>query len=151
MTIEEAVSFFRHIPTLAPKLGTLVDVGLGYVSLGQSALTLSGGEAQRVKLSLELSRKSTGRTLYILDEPTTGLHFADVKKLMEVLQKLVDAGNTVALIEHNLDVIKCADWVIDLGPEGGDRGGEIVAAGTPEQISRTEGSWTGRFLKRALK
>ena len=151
MTIEEAVSFFRHIPTLAPKLSTLVDVGLGYVSLGQSALTLSGGEAQRVKLSLELSRKSTGRTLYILDEPTTGLHFADVKKLMEVLQKLVDAGNTVALIEHNLDVIKSADWVIDLGPEGGDQGGEIVAAGTPEQISRAEGSWTGRFLKRALK
>jgi len=151
MTIEEAVGFFRHIPTLAPKLGTLVDVGLDYVSLGQSALTLSGGEAQRVKLSLELSRKSTGRTFYILDEPTTGLHFADVKKLMEVLQKLVDAGNTVALIEHNLDVIKCADWVIDLGPEGGDRGGEIVAAGTPEQIARAEGSWTGRFLKRALK
>jgi excinuclease ABC subunit A len=151
MTIEEAVSFFRHIPTLAPKLVTLVDVGLGYVSLGQSALTLSGGEAQRVKLSLELSRRSTGRTLYILDEPTTGLHFADVKKLMEVLQKLVDAGNTVALIEHNLDVIKCADWVIDLGPEGGDRGGEIVAAGTPEQVARAEGSWTGRFLKRALK
>ena len=151
MTIEEAVTFFRHIPTLAPKLATLVDVGLGYVSLGQSALTLSGGEAQRVKLSLELSRRSTGRTLYILDEPTTGLHFADVKKLLEVLQKLVDAGNTVALIEHNLDVIKCADWVIDLGPEGGDRGGKLVAAGTPEQVARAEGSWTGRFLKRALK
>ncbi|MGA2641199.1 MAG: excinuclease ABC subunit UvrA [Spirochaetia bacterium] len=151
MTVEEAMSFFRHIPSLAPKLATLVDVGLGYVSLGQSALTLSGGEAQRVKLSLELSRKSTGRTFYILDEPTTGLHFADVKKLMEVLQKLVDAGNTVALIEHNLDVIKCADWVIDLGPEGGDKGGCIVAAGTPEQIARAEGSWTGRFLKRALR
>jgi len=151
MTVEEAMSFFRHIPSLAPKLATLVDVGLGYVSLGQSALTLSGGEAQRVKLSLELSRKSTGRTFYILDEPTTGLHFADVKKLMEVLQKLVDAGNTVALIEHNLDVIKCADWVIDLGPEGGDRGGCIVAAGTPEQIARAESSWTGRFLKHALK
>ena len=151
MTVEEAMGFFRHIPSLAPKLATLVDVGLGYVSLGQSALTLSGGEAQRVKLSLELSRKSTGRTFYILDEPTTGLHFADVKKLMEVLQKLVDAGNTVALIEHNLDVIKCADWVIDLGPEGGDRGGCIVAAGTPEQITRADGSWTGRFLKRALK
>jgi len=151
MTVEEAMGFFRHIPSLAPKLATLVDVGLGYVSLGQSALTLSGGEAQRVKLSLELSRKSTGRTFYILDEPTTGLHFADVKKLMEVLQKLVDAGNTVALIEHNLDVIKCADWVIDLGPEGGDRGGCIVAEGTPEQITRADGSWTGRFLKRALK
>jgi excinuclease ABC subunit A len=151
MTVEEAMGFFRHIPALAPKLATLVDVGLGYVALGQSALTLSGGEAQRVKLSLELSRKGTGRTFYILDEPTTGLHFADVKKLMEVLQKLVDAGNTVALIEHNLDVIKCADWVIDLGPEGGDKGGCIVAAGTPEQVARADGSWTGRFLKRALK
>jgi excinuclease ABC subunit A len=151
MTIEESLAFFRHIPSIAPKLATLVDVGLGYVSLGQSALTLSGGEAQRVKLSLELSRKSTGRTFYMLDEPTTGLHFADVKKLLEVLQKLVDAGNTVALIEHNLDVIKCADWVIDLGPEGGDKGGCIVAAGTPEQIARAEGSWTGRFLKQAIK
>jgi excinuclease ABC subunit A len=151
MTVEEALEFFRHIPTLAPKLATLVDVGLGYVSLGQSALTLSGGEAQRVKLSLELSRRSTGRTFYILDEPTTGLHFADVKKLMEVLQKLVDAGNTVALIEHNLDVISSADWVIDLGPEGGDRGGTLVAAGTPEAVARTDGSWTGRYLKRSLK
>jgi excinuclease ABC subunit A len=151
MTVEEAAGFFRHIPTLAPKLVTLAEVGLGYVSLGQSALTLSGGEAQRVKLSLELSRRSTGRTFYILDEPTTGLHFADVKKLMEVLRKLVDAGNTVALIEHNLDVIMCADWVIDLGPEGGDRGGCIVASGTPEQIARAEGSWTGKFLKSALK
>jgi excinuclease ABC subunit A len=151
MTIEESLAFFRHIPSLAPKLATLVEVGLGYVSLGQSALTLSGGEAQRVKLSLELSRKSTGRTFYLLDEPTTGLHFADVKKLMEVLQKLVDTGNTVALIEHNLDVIRCADWVIDLGPEGGDRGGRIVATGTPEQIARAKGSWTGQFLKRALR
>ena len=151
MTVEEAMGFFRHIPPLAPKLATLVDVGLGYVSLGQSALTLSGGEAQRVKLSLELSRRSTGRTFYILDEPTTGLHFADVKKLLEVLQKLVDAGNTVVLIEHNLDVIRCADWIIDLGPEGGDRGGCVVASGTPEQVARTDGSWTGRFLKRALK
>ena len=150
MTVEEALDFFRHIPTLAPKLSTLVDVGLGYVSLGQSALTLSGGEAQRVKLSLELSRRSTGRTVYLLDEPTTGLHFADVKKLMEVLQKLVDAGNTVVLIEHNLDVIASADWVIDLGPEGGDRGGTLVAAGTPEQVARTQGSWTGTYLKRAL-
>jgi excinuclease ABC subunit A len=150
MTVEEALGFFRHIPTLAPKLSTLVDVGLGYVSLGQSALTLSGGEAQRVKLSLELSRRSTGRTFYLLDEPTTGLHFADVKKLMEVLQKLVDAGNTVALIEHNLDVIMSADWVVDLGPEGGDRGGGLVAAGTPEQIARAEGSWTGKYLKRVL-
>jgi len=151
MTVEEAMGFFRHIPPLAPKLATLVDVGLGYVSLGQSALTLSGGEAQRVKLSLELSRKSTGRTFYILDEPTTGLHFADVKKLLEVLQKLVDAGNTVVLIEHNLDVIRCADWIIDLGPEGGDRGGCVVAVGTPEQVARADGSWTGKFLKRALK
>ncbi len=151
MTVEEGAAFFRHIPVLAPRLSTLQEVGLGYVSLGQSALTLSGGEAQRVKLSLELSRKSTGRTFYILDEPTTGLHFADVKKLMEVLQKLVDAGNTVALIEHNLDVIKCADWIIDLGPEGGDRGGRIIAEGTPEQVARIDGSWTGRFLKRVLK
>ncbi len=151
MTVEEGVAFFRHIPTIAPKLETLLDVGLGYVCLGQSALTLSGGEAQRVKLSLELSRRSTGRTFYILDEPTTGLHFADVKQLMEVLEKLVDAGNTVALIEHNLDVIKCADWVIDLGPEGGDKGGELVAQGTPEHVARTEGSWTGKYLKRLLK
>jgi excinuclease ABC subunit A len=151
MTVEEALEFFRHIPTIAPKLATLHDVGLGYVGLGQSALTLSGGEAQRVKLSLELSRRSTGRTFYILDEPTTGLHFADVKKLMEVLDKLVEHGNTIALIEHNLDVIKCADWVIDLGPEGGDGGGRVVAEGTPEQVARSEGSWTGKYLKRALK
>ncbi len=151
MTVEEAHAFFRHIPSLEPKLKTLLQVGLGYVSLGQSALTLSGGEAQRVKLSLELSRKSTGRTFYILDEPTTGLHFADVKKLMEVLQVLVDSGNTVALIEHNLDVIASADHVIDLGPEGGDEGGKIIACGTPEQVARTDGSWTGKYLKRALK
>jgi excinuclease ABC subunit A len=150
MTVEEAHAFFRHIPMLEPKLATLLDVGLGYVRLGQSALTLSGGEAQRVKLSLELSRRSTGRTFYILDEPTTGLHFADVKKLLEVLQKLVDAGNTVTLIEHNLDVIRSADWVIDLGPEGGDKGGEVVAAGTPEKVARTSGSWTGRYLKPIL-
>ena len=151
MTVEEAHAFFRHIPAIEPKLKTLLEVGLGYVRLGQSALTLSGGEAQRVKLSLELSRRSTGRTFYILDEPTTGLHFVDVKKLMEVLQVLVESGNTVALIEHNLDVISCADYLIDLGPEGGDEGGRIVACGTPEQVARTEGSWTGRFLKRALK
>ena len=151
MTVEEAHAFFRHIPSIEPKLKTLLQVGLGYVSLGQSALTLSGGEAQRVKLSLELSRKSTGRTFYILDEPTTGLHFADVKKLMEVLQVLVDNGNTVALIEHNLDVIASADHVIDLGPEGGEDGGKIVACGTPEQIARTDGSWTGKYLKSALK
>jgi excinuclease ABC subunit A len=128
-----------------------MDVGLGYVKLGQSALTLSGGEAQRVKLSLELSRRSTGRTFYILDEPTTGLHFADVKKLVEVLQTLVENGNTVVLIEHNLDVIKCADHVIDLGPEGGDRGGRIVVEGTPEFVARSADSYTGRFLAKALK
>jgi excinuclease ABC subunit A len=151
MTVEEALDFFRHIPAIAPKLATLRDVGLGYVGLGQSALTLSGGEAQRVKLSLELSRRSTGRTFYILDEPTTGLHFADVKMLMQVLDKLVESGNTVVLIEHNLDVIKCADWVIDLGPEGGDGGGRVVAEGTPEQVARADGSWTGKYLKRALR
>ncbi|MGA2612550.1 MAG: excinuclease ABC subunit UvrA [Spirochaetia bacterium] len=151
MTVEEAHSFFRHIPAIEPKLKTLLLVGLGYVRLGQSALTLSGGEAQRVKLSLELSRKSTGRTFYMLDEPTTGLHFVDVKKLMEVLQVLVDNGNTVALIEHNLDVIVSADHVIDLGPEGGEEGGRIVACGTPEQVARADGSWTGKYLKRALK
>jgi excinuclease ABC subunit A len=150
MTVEEAGGFFRHIPQISGKLKTLFDVGLGYVKLGQSALTLSGGEAQRVKLSLELSKRSTGRTFYILDEPTTGLHFADVKKLMEVLQILVDNGNTVVLIEHNLDVIKCADHVIDLGPEGGDEGGEVVATGTPEQIVRSRSSYTGQFLKKIL-
>jgi excinuclease ABC subunit A len=151
MTVEEGLGFFRAIPPIAGRLKTLSEVGLGYVKLGQSALTLSGGEAQRVKLSLELSRRSTGRTFYILDEPTTGLHFADVKKLMEVLQVLVDSGNTVVLIEHNLDVIKCADWVIDLGPEGGEGGGRIVAEGTPEQVARAEGSYTGRYLRRTLR
>ncbi len=151
MTVEEALSFFRRIPQIVPKLKTLNEVGLGYVKLGQSALTLSGGEAQRVKLSLELSKRGTGRTFYILDEPTTGLHFADVKKLMEVLQMLVDGGNTVVLIEHNVDVIKCADHIIDLGPEGGDRGGRIVAEGTPEDIARNTSSYTGQFLKRAFK
>ena len=150
MTVEEGLGFFRHIPQIAGKLKTLNDVGLGYVKLGQSALTLSGGEAQRVKLSLELSKRSTGRTFYILDEPTTGLHFADVKKLMEVLQILVDNGNTITLIEHNLDVISCADHIIDLGPEGGDQGGEIVVEGTPEEVARSRASYTGRFLKKAL-
>jgi excinuclease ABC subunit A len=151
ITVEEALDFFRAIPPIAGRLKTLAEVGLGYVALGQSALTLSGGEAQRVKLSLELSRRATGRTFYILDEPTTGLHFADVKKLMEVLQVLVDNGNTVVLIEHNLDVIKCADWVIDLGPEGGERGGEIVAEGTPEDVARSGRSYTGRYLKKMLR
>ena len=127
-----------------------MDVGLDYIKLGQSALTLSGGEAQRVKLALELSKKSTGKTLYILDEPTTGLHFADVKKLLETLNKLVDQGNTIILIEHNLDVIKTCDYIIDLGPEGGDEGGNVVACGTPEEIAKVEKSYTGQFLKRYL-
>ncbi|MBN1686111.1 MAG: excinuclease ABC subunit UvrA [Spirochaetales bacterium] len=151
MTIEEAFDFFSRVPALERKLSTLKAVGLGYIKLGQSALTLSGGEAQRVKLSLELSKRSTGQTFYILDEPTTGLHFEDVKKLMEVLQLLVDKGNTVALIEHNLDVLKQADYIIDLGPEGGDRGGEIVACGTPEQVAAVRTSFTGMFLKSALE
>ncbi len=151
MTVEEACDFFSKIPAIARKLETLLSVGLGYVRLGQSALTLSGGEAQRVKLALELSRRGTGRTFYMLDEPTTGLHFADVKKLMEVLQLLVDKGNTVTLIEHNLDVIKQSDYLIDLGPEGGMRGGEVVAAGTPEEVAACPTSYTGLYLKGVLK
>src|SRR4029079_12814911 len=135
MTVEQAYAFFEPVPTVARKLKTLTDVGLGYVRLGQSATTLSGGEAQRVKLSLELSKRDTGRTLYILDEPTTGLHFQDIKLLLAVLARPRDAGNTVVVIEHNLDVIKTADWLIDLGPEGGDGGGRIVAQGTPEQLA----------------
>jgi excinuclease ABC subunit A len=150
MTVEEAQEFFRRIPAVAHKLRVLREVGLGYIQLGQSALTLSGGEAQRVKLSLELSRRSTGRTFYILDEPTTGLHFEDVKKLLEVLHRLVDSGNTVALIEHNLDVIKQADHIIDLGPEGGERGGEVIAEGTPEEIAGCSRSYTGLYLKGIL-
>ncbi|MDD2405648.1 MAG: excinuclease ABC subunit UvrA [Sphaerochaetaceae bacterium] len=150
MTIDEAAEFFSAIPKIKRKVETLESVGLGYIKLGQSALTLSGGEAQRVKLSLELSKKSTGKTLYVLDEPTTGLHFADVKKLMEVLDRLVDAGNTVIIIEHNLDVIKMADHVIDLGPEGGDRGGKVVATGTPEEIALCNGSYTGYYLSKLL-
>ena len=150
MTVDEAHEFFRAVPPLAGRLATLHDVGLGYVRLGQSALTLSGGEAQRVKLALELARRGTGRTFYLLDEPTTGLHFADVKQLMEVLQALVDQGNTMVLIEHNLDVIRCADHVIDLGPEGGEAGGEIVAEGTPEDIARCGRSHTGRFLAKVI-
>lgn len=151
MTIEEAADFFAHIPHIATKLNTLLSVGLGYIKLGQSALTLSGGEAQRVKLAFELARRSTGRTLYFLDEPTTGLHFADVKQLMEVIQRLVDQGNTVVMIEHNLDVIKQADWIIDLGPEGGNRGGEIVAQGRPEDIVKVKASYTGKYLKDMLR
>ena len=150
MTVGEALAFFSAVPTIARKLQTLIDVGLGYVRLGQSATTLSGGEAQRVKLSLELSKRDTGRTLYILDEPTTGLHFHDIKLLLEVLHRLRDAGNTVVVIEHNMDVVKTADWVIDLGPEGGDGGGRIVAAGTPEAIARQKDSHTGRYLKPVL-
>src|SRR5437764_2188707 len=150
MTCEQALEFFGNIPSIARKLQTLVDVGLGYIALGQSATTLSGGEAQRIKLSTELSRRPTGRTLYILDEPTTGLHMADVEKLLNVLHALVDAGNSMIVIEHNLDVIKNADWIIDMGPEGGNSGGKIVAEGTPEQIAKVKGSYTGQFLKKML-
>ncbi|EJW92618.1 Excinuclease ABC subunit A, partial [gut metagenome] len=150
MTAEEALEFFENLPKIRRKIQSLVDVGLGYVKLGQSSTTLSGGEAQRVKLAAELSRISTGRTIYILDEPTTGLHAADVHKLIEVLQKLVDAGNTVLVIEHNLDVIKTADYIIDLGPEGGDNGGYVVAIGTPEQVAQIQESYTGQYLKRYL-
>jgi excinuclease ABC subunit A len=150
MSVSEALEFFDAFPAIRSKLQTLSDVGLGYIKLGQPATTLSGGEAQRVKLATELSRKATGRTLYILDEPTTGLSFEDCAALLRVLQRLVDAGNTVVLIEHNLELIKCADWIIDLGPEGGDRGGYVVAAGTPEQVAQVEGSYTGRFLREIL-
>jgi excinuclease ABC subunit A len=150
MTVEEALAFFENFPAIRNKLQTLYDVGLGYIRLGQPATTLSGGEAQRVKLSTELSRRATGRTLYILDEPTTGLHFADIERLLNVLQRLTDAGNTVIVIEHNLDVIKCADWIIDLGPEGGDAGGEVVAVGTPEQVAENPRSYTGQALRSVL-
>jgi len=151
MTVDQALIHFENVPAVRQKLQTLQDVGLGYIKLGQPAPTLSGGEAQRVKLASELSRKSTGKTLYILDEPTTGLHFADIEKLINVLQRLVDMGNTVVVIEHNLDVIKVADYIIDLGPEGGDKGGYIIAEGTPEEISKNPKSYTGMFLKRVLK
>ncbi|HEX4096204.1 MAG TPA: ATP-binding cassette domain-containing protein, partial [Caulobacteraceae bacterium] len=150
MTVEEAADMFKAVPVIRDKMETLKRVGLGYVKVGQQATTLSGGEAQRVKLSKELSRRATGRTLYILDEPTTGLHFEDVRKLLEVLHELVDQGNTVVVIEHNLDVVKTADWVLDFGPEGGDGGGEIIAVGTPEDIAASEASWTGRYLKELL-
>ena len=146
MTVEEGVEFFKAVPSIRDKLETLYRVGLTYVKIGQQATTLSGGEAQRVKLAKELSKRATGRTLYILDEPTTGLHFEDVRKLMEVIQELTDSGNTVVIIEHNLDVIKQADWLIDLGPEGGDGGGKIVASGTPEDVAKVKASHTGRFL-----
>ena len=151
MTIDEAVVFFENIPSILNKIKTIQDVGLGYITLGQQSTTLSGGEAQRVKLATELSKKDTGNTLYILDEPTTGLHFEDVRVLLEVLQKLVDKGNSVLVIEHNLDVIKVADYIIDIGPEGGIGGGHIVAQGTPEQIVKCKKSYTGLYLKDELK
>ena len=151
MTVAEALDLFAAVPTVRNKLQTLYDVGLGYIHLGQPATTLSGGEAQRVKLATELSRRATGRTVYLLDEPTTGLHFADVEKLLQVLHRLVDQGNTVVVIEHNLDVIKTSDWIIDLGPAGGFRGGEVVAAGTPETVAAIEGSATGEYLGRVLR
>jgi excinuclease ABC subunit A len=150
MTVEEAHELLEAIPQIKNKLQTLLNVGLSYIELGQSATTLSGGEAQRVKLSKELSKRATGRTIYILDEPTTGLHFEDVRKLLEVLQRLADMGNTVIVIEHNLEVIKCADWIIDLGPEGGEDGGRVVAEGPPEQVARTPGSHTGQALAPVL-
>ena len=151
MTVEEAMHFFQNIPNIYQKLNLLHQVGLGYLKLGQPATTLSGGEAQRIKLATELSRRSTGKTLYILDEPTTGLHFQDIKRLLNVLQKLVDMGNTVLIIEHNMDVIKSSDWIIDLGPEGGDQGGEVVAEGTPEEVAQVKKSYTGQYLKEYLK
>ena len=150
MGIEEALLFFEHYPPIERKLRTMADVGLGYMKLGQSATTLSGGEAQRVKLTSELAKKGTGRTLYIMDEPTTGLHFDDINKLLGVMNSLVEKGNTLIVIEHNLDVIKNADYVIDMGPEGGDLGGEIIAAGTPEEVAENPKSYTGRFLKKIL-
>ncbi len=150
MTVEQAREFFDPVPVVARKLQTLVDVGLSYIQLGQSATTLSGGEAQRVKLALELSKRDTGRTLYILDEPTTGLHFQDIEMLLTVLHRLRDHGNTVVVIEHNLDVIKTADWIVDLGPEGGEGGGRIIASGTPEDVAKVKGSYTGRYLARFL-
>ena len=150
-TVDKAVELFINIPAIANKLVTLQDVGLGYIKIGQPATTLSGGEAQRVKLAKELSRLATGRTLYVLDEPSVGLHAADVHKLIEVLQKLVDCGNSVLIIEHNMDIIKVADYIIDLGPEGGDRGGELVAEGTPEEICKIKGSYTGDFLRKYMQ
>ncbi len=151
MTVEEALQFFENIPRIKQKIQTLYDVGLGYIKLGQPSTTLSGGEAQRIKLATELSKRATGKTLYILDEPTTGLHIDDVHRLVDILQRLVDTGNTVIVIEHNLDLIKTADYIIDLGPEGGDKGGEIIAVGTPEKICQNERSYTGQFLKPYLE
>ena len=150
MTVEKAAAFFENVPKIRSILQTLLDVGLGYITLGQSATTVSGGEAQRVKLSRELSKRSTGKTLYILDEPTRGLHFADIHKLLDVLNRLVEAGNTVVVIEHNLDVIKSADHIIDLGPEGGDRGGEVLCVGAPEEVAENDKSYTGKYLRKVL-
>jgi excinuclease ABC subunit A len=150
MTSEEALKFFENIPQAQARLQTMVDVGLGYIRLGQTAPTLSGGEAQRMKLASELARRSTGKTLYLIDEPTTGLSFYDVHKLLDVVQRLVDKGNSVLMIEHNLDVIRCSDWIVDLGPEGGDRGGELIAQGTPEEVAQVAGSYTGTYLAKVL-
>ena len=149
--MEEAVPFFENVPSIKRKIETLNDVGLSYIKLGQPSTQLSGGEAQRIKLATELSKRSTGKTIYILDEPTTGLHFADVHKLTEILQKLADGGNTVVVIEHNLDVIKTADYIIDIGPEGGDKGGTVIAKGTPEQVAKNEKSYTGLYIKKMLE
>ncbi|MBQ1850224.1 MAG: ABC-ATPase UvrA, partial [Lachnospiraceae bacterium] len=151
MTVEEALTFFENMPSIRNKIQTLYDVGLGYVKLGQPSTELSGGEAQRIKLATELSKRSTGKTIYILDEPTTGLHFADVHKLVEILHRLADGGNTVVVIEHNLDVIKTADYIIDMGPEGGDRGGTVIAEGTPEEIVKNKKSYTGLYVKKMLE
>ena len=151
MTVEEALLFFDGIPRIRSKLQTIYDVGLGYIKIGQSSTTLSGGEAQRVKLATELSKRGTGRTLYILDEPTTGLHSEDISKLIAVLQRLCDAGNTLLIIEHNLDVIKTADYIIDLGPEGGDRGGTVIATGTPEDVAKNKNSYTGVYLNKIFQ
>jgi excinuclease ABC subunit A len=150
MTINQAVEFFENVPDILRKIKTIQDVGLGYIKLGQPSTTLSGGESQRVKLATELSKKDTGKTLYILDEPTTGLHFEDIRILMEVLKQLVERGNTVIVIEHNLDVIKQADYIIDMGPEGGRRGGEVLSTGTPEEVARSKKGYTPRFLKEEL-
>ena len=150
MTVDEACVFFENVPSILRKISTLKDVGLGYIKLGQPSTTLSGGEAQRIKLATELSRRSTGRTIYVLDEPTTGLHFADVHRLVDILHKLCEGGNTVVVIEHNLDVIKTADYIIDIGPEGGEGGGTIVCSGTPEQVAKCENSYTGKYLKKYL-
>jgi excinuclease ABC subunit A len=151
LTVDEAARFFRNVPTIAEKLNSLLDVGLGYLRLGQAGTTLSGGEAQRVKLATELAKKATGRTVYILDEPTTGLHFADIEKLLEVLMKLRNAGNTIVVIEHNLEMIKCADWIIDLGPGGGENGGEVVGSGPPERVAAITASHTGQYLLAMLE